>query len=70
MIDENKDEGDAFFQTYHFKSFIFKVRSKVEFYGDSSRNKLTAQTVTPVNYKDYNCHLIKNIEQLTGISKR
>lgn len=70
MMDENKEEADAYLQAQHFRSFLFKLRTKVEFYGDSSRNKITAQSITPVNHKDYNDFLVKNIEKLTGISKR
>lgn len=70
MFEENKEEGDAFFQAQHFRSFLFKLRTKVEFYGDSSRNKITTQSVAPINHKDYNDYLVKNIEKLTGISKR
>lgn len=70
MIDETPDEANAFFQSMHFASFTFKLRTKVEFYGDTSRNKVTAQSVAPVNHKDYNDYLVKNIERLTGIGKR
>lgn len=69
MIDESPDESNAFFQSMMFTSFIFKLRTKVEFYGDTSRNKVTAQSVGPVNHKDYNDHLVKSIERLTGIGK-
>lgn len=69
MHDDRKDEYDAFLLTNHFKEFIFKLRTKVEFYGDSSRNKITVQSVAPVNHKEYNEYLIKNIQRLTGIGK-
>lgn len=69
MFEANKEAGEAFFVSQHFKNFIFKLRTKVEFYGDSQRNKITVQSVNPINYKEYNEHLVKNIQRLTGIGK-
>lgn len=69
-MSENDPEGlSAFLQTQHFKSFMFKLRSKVETYGDSQRNKISVQKVEPINYKEYNDYLIKNIQRLTGVGK-
>lgn len=68
-LDNNKEEGDAMLTAINFKSFVFKLRSKAEFYGDTSRNKITVQSAGPVNYKEYNDYLIKNLQQLTGIGK-
>lgn len=61
---ENEAFSKLFFQTY-----IFKLRCKVETYGDSQRNKFTAITATPLNYKEYNKHLIGDLSRLTGIGK-
>lgn len=69
LFERNKEEGDAFFQANHFKSFIFKLRSKVEFFGDTQRSKITVQSVAPINHKEYNDYLIKNIQRLTGVGK-
>lgn len=69
LCENNKEAGDQFFASNHFKSFIFKLRSKVEFYGDSQRNKITVQNVSPIVFKEYNEHLIKNIQRLTGVGK-
>lgn len=69
MCEHNKEVGDQFLASNHFKSFIFKLRTKVEFYGDSQRNKITVQNVTPIVYKEYNEYLIKNIQRLTGVGK-
>lgn len=68
-LERNKEEADAILTALHFKSFVFKLRSKVEYFGDSARNKITIQTAAPVNYKEYNDYLIKNIQRLTGIGK-
>lgn len=69
MFDYKKEEADAFFQAQHFRTMVFKLRVKNEFYGDSNRLKHTVQAVAPINYKEYNEYLVKNIQQLTGIGK-
>lgn len=69
LLEYKKDEADALFASINFKSFLFKLRTKVEFYGDSARNKITVQSVAPINYKEYNEYLIKNIEKLSGVGK-
>lgn len=68
-LEFNKDEAEQIFSAINFKSYVFKLRTKVEFYGDSSRNKTTAVAANPVNHKEYNAYLIKNIQEMTGISK-
>lgn len=68
-IEANQTEGENLFAAIHFKQFVFKLRTKVEFYGDASRNKITVQSAAPVNYKDYNEHLVQNIQKLTGVGK-
>lgn len=68
-LERDKDEGDAIFSAIHFKSFVFKLRTKVEYFGDSARNKINVQSAGPINYKEYNDYLIKNIQRLTGIGK-
>lgn len=60
--------NDTFSKLY-FQSYIFKLRCKVETYGDSQRNKFTAISATPINYKEYNKRLIGDLSRLTGIGK-
>lgn len=69
MVDNDPEGLNAFLQLQHFKTFQFKLRTKVETYGDSPRNKITVQSASPLNHKDYNDYLIKNIQRLTGIGK-
>lgn len=69
MSENDPETLNAFLQTQHFKAFMFKLRSKVETYGDSQRNKISVQKVEPLNHKDYNDYLIKNIQRLTGVGK-
>ncbi|KAI8130701.1 Replication protein A 70 kDa DNA-binding subunit [Lucilia cuprina] len=68
-MDNNPTEAEEIFSSINFHSYTFKLRSKVETYGDMSRNKLTVQSATPINYKEYNKYLINNLKELTGINK-
>lgn len=67
-LEMSKEEGAALLATCHFQRLLFKLRIKQEVYGDQARSKITVQNVGPINYKEYNQHMIKNIQQLTGIS--
>lgn len=69
IYENNQAEGEALFGAVHFKQFVFKLRTKVEFYGDTSRNKITVQSASTTNHKEYNEHLIQNLQKLTGIGK-
>jgi replication factor A1 len=81
---------DEIFSNITFQDYVFKLRTKVEFYGvsvvllrnwiillnlylfliqDAPRAKTSAITAVPVNYKEFNAYLIKNLTEMTGISK-
>lgn len=64
-----EEQGEAALQTMNFKSYVFKLRAKMEMFGDVGRNKMTVMNISPVNYKEYNRHLIKDLQELTGIGK-
>ncbi|XP_059611665.1 replication protein A 70 kDa DNA-binding subunit [Phlebotomus argentipes] len=68
LLSMNPDEAETVLSGIHFKSFIFKLRIKMEHFGDTSRNKITVVAATPVNHKDYNEYLINNLSNLTGIA--
>ncbi|XP_055587325.1 replication protein A 70 kDa DNA-binding subunit-like [Uranotaenia lowii] len=68
-LDYNKEEAERIFNSISFKSYVFKLRTKVEFYADAARNKITAVSATPLNHKEYNSFLIKNIQDITGVGK-
>lgn len=68
-LENNQTEGEAMFSSNHFKQFVFKMRTKVEFYGDSARNKITIQSAAPINHKEYNEYLVQNIQKLTGVGR-
>nr|CAD7459617.1 unnamed protein product [Timema tahoe] len=66
---ENTDQNmyNSFFKNATFKSFIFKLRAKMEFYNDERRLKVTIAQVKPINFKEYNTTLMDNIKKLSDI---
>lgn len=68
-MDNNPTEAEEIFSSINFHSYMFKLRSKVETYGDMTRNKLIVQSASPINYKEYNTYLINSLKELTGINK-
>uniref|UniRef100_A0A1B0CNK6 Replication protein A subunit n=1 Tax=Lutzomyia longipalpis TaxID=7200 RepID=A0A1B0CNK6_LUTLO len=68
LLSTTPDEGEAALHDIHFSTYIFKLRIKMEHFGDNSRNKISVVTATPVNYNEYNEYLIKNLSNLTGIT--
>uniref|UniRef100_A0A336LJ18 Replication protein A subunit n=1 Tax=Culicoides sonorensis TaxID=179676 RepID=A0A336LJ18_CULSO len=72
-VGEALELGDAesnILESVNFKSFLFKIRTKVETYGDTPRNKLTVVSASPLNYKEYNKYLVKELQIMTGIGKK
>ncbi|XP_049281805.1 replication protein A 70 kDa DNA-binding subunit [Anopheles funestus] len=68
-LEYQKEEAEKLFASISFKSFVFKLRTKVEYFGEQPRNKTSAVSVAPVNHKEYNALLIKSIQELTGVGK-
>lgn len=68
-LEYQKEEAEKLFTSISFKSFVFKLRTKVEYFGEQPRNKTSAVSVAPVNHKEYNALLIKSIQELTGVGK-
>ncbi|XP_058119012.1 replication protein A 70 kDa DNA-binding subunit [Anopheles ziemanni] len=68
-LEFNKEEAERIFSAVSFKSFVFKLRTKVEYFGEQPRNKTSAVSVAPVNHKEYNALMIKSIQELTGVGK-
>ncbi|OAD56898.1 Replication protein A 70 kDa DNA-binding subunit [Eufriesea mexicana] len=67
-----ENDNDAYLEKFGdatFKSFIFKIRVKLEMFRDENRLKATCISVSPVDYKLYNDHLITKIKELAGIEK-
>lgn len=67
MLEHDKDAAEKIFNEISFQEKVFKVRSKVETYQDNQKNKISVLSVSDVNYKEYNKHLLSNISRLTGI---
>uniref|UniRef100_A0A182JRW5 Replication protein A subunit n=1 Tax=Anopheles christyi TaxID=43041 RepID=A0A182JRW5_9DIPT len=68
-LEYQKEEAEKLFASISFKSFVFKLRTKVEYFGEQPRNKTSAVSVAPVNHTEYNALLIKSIQELTGVGK-
>lgn len=68
-LERSPECADELFSVANFKSFIFKLRTKMEMYGDMQRSKITVMSATPINYKEYNKYMISALQQLTGIGK-
>ncbi|XP_016925019.4 replication protein A 70 kDa DNA-binding subunit [Drosophila suzukii] len=66
-LENDAAKAEQIFSALNFTSHIFKLRCKNEVFGDMTRNKLTVQSVAPINHKEYNKHLLKELQELTGI---
>jgi len=51
---------------YPYKTKFLNIFKQTTF-RDMTRNKLTVQSVAPINHKEYNKHLLKELQELTGI---
>lgn len=62
LFETNQTAFEEAIRTINFKSFIFKLRSKMEHYNDENRIKTQANQVSPINYQEYGNYLIKQIK--------
>ncbi|CAK9301248.1 unnamed protein product [Gordionus sp. m RMFG-2023] len=64
---KNSNEAlyDEKFQNGIFKSYIFKLRAKVETFNEETRLKVTCMSAKPVNFSEYNKRLIDEITKLS-----
>jgi len=69
-MEKRQKEVELIFEKLYFKAFIFKLRTKVEHFGDTPRNKITAVAISPVVYKEYNGFLVNKLKVLTGIDNQ
>lgn len=49
-------------------AYFFKIRCKNETYEGITRNNLIVESISAINYKEYNKHLIQELKNMTGIS--
>lgn len=66
LREEDEAAFDHVFAEANFKSFIFRLRAKMETFNDENRLKTVCMQASSVNYKDYNQKLISDIEALLG----
>ena len=57
---------DQVFDEANLKSYIFRLRAKMETYNDESRLKTVCVQAIPINYPEYNQKVIADIEALLG----
>ncbi|KAM8818268.1 replication protein A 70 kDa DNA-binding subunit isoform 2-T2 [Rhynchonycteris naso] len=63
LKEKNEQAFEEIFQNANFRSFVFKIRVKLETYNDESRIKATVMDVKPVDYREYSRRLITNIRR-------
>merc|ERR1712071_57643 len=59
---EQNSATDEIFNKALFKEFIFRMRVKEEFYQDTPRKRFTIVKCSPVNYEEYNAHLLTQLQ--------
>ncbi|CAG9818455.1 unnamed protein product [Phaedon cochleariae] len=64
QVEQNSEAMANIVDKCHFRQFILKCRAKMETYNDESRLKTVCIKVDPINYEEYNNHLIERIQQL------
>jgi len=67
LLETDKEAADAIFNDVSFQQKVFKLRTKVETYQDVPKSKTIVAAVSEPNYKEYNKHLLNNIQRLTGV---
>ncbi|KAJ0176690.1 hypothetical protein K1T71_007869 [Dendrolimus kikuchii] len=67
MFEYDKNSYLELFEEVKFKTFVFKLRTKMETYNDEARLKTIVMNAQPVDYKDANAKLIKSIQTMTGV---
>ncbi|XP_069686364.1 replication protein A 70 kDa DNA-binding subunit isoform X2 [Periplaneta americana] len=50
-----------------FKTYVFRLRAKMENYNDENRLKVTAVEAKPLNLKEHNRRLITEIKEMAGV---
>ncbi|XP_058531248.1 replication protein A 70 kDa DNA-binding subunit [Ochotona princeps] len=63
LREKNEQAFEEVFQNANFRSFMFRIRVKLETYNDESRIKATVMDVKPVDYREHARRLIMNIRK-------
>ncbi|XP_071946276.1 replication protein A 70 kDa DNA-binding subunit-like [Antedon mediterranea] len=65
-LKEDDDEAfNALFEVARCKSYIFKMRAKMETFNEEARMKTTCVNATAIDYKDYSQRIISEINKLS-----
>ncbi|XP_053609978.1 replication protein A 70 kDa DNA-binding subunit [Plodia interpunctella] len=67
MFECDKNAYAQLFEEVKFKTFVFKFRTKMETYNDETRLKTVVMNAQPIDYKDANARLLKNIKTIAGV---
>ncbi|KAK3579832.1 hypothetical protein CHS0354_029562 [Potamilus streckersoni] len=65
LRDSNEAAFDQVFQDALFKSFIIKLRAKVETYNDESRLKTVCTTANPIDWQEHGRRLVDDINKMS-----
>lgn len=68
-LEFEREKAESYLSKLAFRTFVFKMRTKHEFYGDVSRPKTTAVAAGPIRHKERNAYLIKDLQRMMGIEK-
>lgn len=69
-LEFNKEEAEQIFTSVRLNSYIFKLRTKIASFAGESREETVAVDIKPIFHKEYNTHLIKNIQQMKKIGRK
>ncbi|CAH0547198.1 unnamed protein product [Brassicogethes aeneus] len=64
QVDNQSQTMASIVDKANFKQFVLKCRAKMETYNDEARLKTVVVRVDPINYEEYNAHLIERIQAL------
>lgn len=65
-LENDPDRAQKIFSDVKFSSHIFKLRCMNTFYEGTVRNMLYVQSINPLNIKEYNGRLIKELIEMTN----
>ncbi|XP_038615102.1 replication protein A 70 kDa DNA-binding subunit [Tachyglossus aculeatus] len=63
LKEKNEQAFEEVFQNANFRSYVFRIRVKLETYNDESRIKASVMDVKPVDHCEYGKRLIANIRR-------
>ncbi|XP_063228748.1 replication protein A 70 kDa DNA-binding subunit [Bacillus rossius redtenbacheri] len=61
---------ESIFKNATFKTFVFRLRAKMEVYNDERRLKMNVMQAKPVDLRELNNRLLENIKALSGVGSK